>query len=176
MLKITVKKSYVEYLSRFTSKEESRYYLNGLFFDKQDNVLAATDGHRLGYIENGFTADSDMAESGYIVKFNKQALSLLKSFKHAEEFEVIIDDNKASLNIWGSQMSLELIDASYPDWRRVTHDESQAVTEIGLDGGYVKDFMIKKPLKLSFCGTTAPIRVEVPEIPEFKGLLMPCRV
>lgn len=176
MLKITVKKQYVEYLSRFASKEESRYYLNGLFFDKQDNVLVATDGHRLGYIENGFTADSDMAESGYIVKFNKQALSLLKSFKHAEEFEVIIDDNKASLNVWGSQMSLELIDATYPDWRRVTHDESQAVTEIGLDGGYVKDFMIKKPLKLSFCGVTNAIRVEVPELPEFKGLLMPCRV
>ena len=99
MLKITVKKSYVEYLSRFTSKEESRYYLNGLFFDKQDNVLAATDGHRLGYIENGFTADSDMAESGYIVKFNKQALSLLKSFKHAEEFNEFLQKSGVKENV-----------------------------------------------------------------------------
>lgn len=176
MLKITVKKQYVEYLSRFASKEAARYYLNGLFFDKRDNALASTDGHRLGYIENAFTTDSELPEDGYIIKFSKQALSLLKSFKHAEEFEIIIDDNKASLNVWGSQMSLELIDASYPNWRKVTHDESEAVKEIGLDGGYVKDFMIKKPLKLSFCGVASAIRVEVPELPEFKGLLMPCRV
>ena len=173
---IKVKKQYVEYLSRFASKEEVRYYLNGIYFDKKDNALASTDGHRLGYIENGFTADSELPEDGYIIKFSKQALSFIKSFKHADEIDIIIEDKAAVIQVWGASMSLELIDASYPDWRRVTHDESEAVTEIGLDGGYVKDFMIKKPLKLSFCGTTAPIRVEVPEIPEFKGLLMPCRV
>lgn len=176
MLKITVKKQYVEYLSRFASKEEVRYYLNGVYFDKRDNALASTDGHRLGYIENAFTADSELPEDGYIIKFSKQALSLLKSFKHAEDIEIIIDDNKASLNVWGSQMSLELIDAAYPDWRRVCTDESEAIKQIGLNPKLLKDFQIKQFVRLEFSGVTNPIRVVVPELPEFYGLLMPARV
>jgi DNA polymerase-3 subunit beta len=173
---IKVKKQYVEYLSRFASKEEVRYYLNGVYFDKKDNALAATDGHRLGYIENAFTADSELPEDGYIIKFSKQALSFIKSFKYAEEIEIIIEEKAAVVQVWGASMSLDLIDGIYPDWRRVTKTEPEAVSEIGLDGGYLKDFVIKKPLKLSFNGTTAAICVEVSEIPEFKGLLMPCRV
>ena len=176
MLKITVKKSYVEYLNRFASTEEVRYYLSGLFFDKQENTLVATDGHRLGVIKNAFTHEGEFAESGYIIKFSKQALSLLKSFKYAEDIEITINDNKASLNVWGSQISLEIIDADYPNWRRICTEESEAITKIGLNPKLLKDFQIKDFVRLEFTGDTSPIRVIVPELPEFYGLLMPARV
>ena len=177
MLKITVKKTYVEYLNRFVSTgKDSRYYLEGIYFDKNELAIASTDGHRLGVVKNAYFYEGEFNEDGYIVKFSKEALSLLKSFKYAEEVEVIIEDNKATLNVFGSQISLEIIDADYPNWRRICTEESEAITKIGLNPKLLKDFQIKEFVKLEFTGATSPIRVVVSELPEFYGLLMPARV
>ena len=177
MLKITVKKQYVEYLSRFVHVgRDSRYYLEGIYFDKNELALASTDGHRLGAIRNGFFYEGEFAEYGYIIKFSKEVLSFIKSFKFADELDIIIDGDSAVLNICGASMSLELIDASYPDWRRVCTEESEAIRQIGLNPKLLKDFQIKQFVRLEFSGVTNPIRVIVPELPEFYGLLMPARV
>ena len=177
MTKITVKKSYIEYLSRFVHVgRDSRYYLEGIYFDKNELALASTDGHRLGAIKNGFFYEGDFAEYGYIIKFSKEVLSFIKSFKFAEELEITINDDSAVLNICGASMSLELIDSTFPDWRRVCTDESEAIKQIGLNPKLLKDFQIKQFVRLEFSGVTNPIRVIVPELPEFYGLLMPARV
>lgn len=49
--------SYIEHLEwvlKAASREESRYYLNGIFFDwtENDGVIVATDGHRLHSFEH----------------------------------------------------------------------------------------------------------------------------
>lgn len=171
---ITVKKDWAEYLNRFVSTEQSRYYLQGVFFDPEENAICGTDGHRLGYFKGGFTADSDMPKDGYIIKFEKGFFTKVKSFS---DLELTIDGRRVfCADIYAG----EVIDGNFPNWRNVLPKDTPEVTqEIGFNPYLLKDFAVDKrhPIcKLVFRGKMSPVEVFTPEYPEFCGLIMPCRV
>ena len=173
-MKITVKKDWAEYLNRFVSTESSRWYLNGVFFDPEENAICGTDGHRLGYFKAAFTADAELPKGGYIIKFEKGFFTKVKNFS---DLELTIEGSRV---FWADIYAGEVIDGSFPDWRNVLpKDTPEATPEIGFNPYLLKDFAVDKKhptCKLIVRGKTSPVEVLTTEYPEFCGLIMPCRV
>lgn len=87
----------------FTSKEETRYYLNGVFVEPHPVagvMLTATDGHRLICIRD----ETGYADESAIIRLDKRELDYHKS-------AVIENDSSNGL---GTR-----IDGTYPDYKRV---------------------------------------------------------
>lgn len=178
-MKITVKKNYIEYLSRFCSVDAYRYYLQGIHFNPAENALEATDGHQLGRIKNGFTSDSELPEGGYIINFSKNALSILKKLKFEEiELEIIAEGRLARFDCMSDSFTCEIIDGQFPDVNRVfPTNKPEAQSGMSFNADYMKNFKYGKSKQVifTFYGADAPAGVTVPDLPEFEGLLMPMR-
>ena len=172
---IIVKKQHLEYLARFASTEEVRYNLQGVYFDKDNNTLVATDGRRLGYIE--YAWEGELKESK-IVKVTKAALQLMKSsFKHFEHLNMEVTDKGLMLYDGEQQVLMPFINATYPDWRNVAKVVRGSISHFGINTKLLKDFQIKKSVVIvPQNNNTSAIAVLVEEIPEFRGLIMPVRL
>lgn len=171
---ITVKKQHLEYLARFVATEETRYYLMGIYFDKDKNTLVATDGHRLGYIKQAWQGE---LEESKIVKVTKAALSVIKGLKRLETIELNETEKGLILSDGEQQVLLPFINAEYPDWRKISKVVTGSIAHFGIDPKLLKDFQIKQPVVIvPQCSNTNPMVVLVDEIPEFRGLIMPVRI
>lgn len=172
---ITVKKQHLEYLARFVSTDEVRYYLQGVYFDKDNNTLVATDGRRLGYIEHAWEGE---LEESKIVKVTKAALQLMKSsLKRFERISMEVTEKGLMLYDGEQQVLLPFINATYPDWRNVAKVVRGSISYFGIDPKLLKDFQIKKPVVIvPQSDNTSAMTVLVQEIPEFRGLIMPVRL
>lgn len=190
MIKIKTTADKLVYMNRFISKEATRFYLQGIYFEPDGLKLISTDGHRLGIYDDAFAVSEEMEGefNGLIIKFNKEFLSELKSMKNREitltiknetsiDTPVVIDDSFNQVGI--------VIDAEYPHWQNVIPDESKPtpMTEIGVNPDYLKDFKPDKKhygIKLEFFSNKngigyAPIKISIIDMPEFTGYLMPVR-
>lgn len=169
---ITVKKQHLEYLARFASTEEVRYNIQGVYFDKDNNTLVATDGVRLGYIEQAW--EGELKESK-IVKVTKAALQLMKSsLKHLEYISMEVTDKGLMLYDGEQQVLMPFIDAPYPNWRNAAKVVRGSISHFGINTKLLKDFQIKKPIVIvPQNDNTCAMTVLVEEIPEFRGLIMP---
>lgn len=127
------------------SREETRYYLNGIYFEK--GVVVATDGHRLHRFQhdvlweprtlqkaekkkapakgkkkkNEPKAEEKAAPKGAILPRTacKLIIDLMKETK-AESVTIVFYDNmRFTANIGEVVMEGKLIDGTFPDWRRV---------------------------------------------------------
>ena len=110
------------------SKEETRYYLNGVCIEPcvlGGVTLTATDGHRL------FTAHDIEGEASrtYIVKLNATALKACNVGRKEtaprrvvlsgdDSYPVAITDNDKTTT-FNLALNWEIKDATFPDWRRV---------------------------------------------------------
>lgn len=113
------------------SKEDTRYYLNGIFMhvpEKGDLAgklcFVATDGHRLARW-HGAVPDGAQALPPSIVhsKTIKQISSLIEGLdvKNADDVEVsvAVSVNKIAVTIGTCDLVCKLIDGMYPDYTRV---------------------------------------------------------
>lgn len=121
------------------SREEIRYYLNGVYVDPA-GLVVATDGHRL--FAGDFTPDNSRATlpafEGWIIPRDALQRALKAAPKRAK------DPAARVLEISPERVGdvvCQPIDGSFPDWRRVIPDE---VTPDGkaaqFDGAYLADF------------------------------------
>lgn len=95
------------------STEETRYYLNGVCFSKDSDgssVIVATDGHRL----IGYKYDHDT--EGDLILPSDMISALLQL---PPPTEVLYSDTQMDFRLPGGRLRCKLIDATYPDWRRV---------------------------------------------------------
>lgn len=171
---ISVKKDWVEYTNHFVSTEERRWYLNGVFFDPQENAICGTDGHCLGCFKNAFVANEKMPKDGYIIKFEKGFFAKVKNFS---DLDLTIEGSRVfCADIYAG----EVIDGSFPAWRNVMpKDSPQAITQIGFNPYLLKGFAIDKKhpnCKLVFHGEKEAVEVYSPKFDEFQGLIMPVRM
>lgn len=110
------------------SKEETRYYLNGVCIEPHPAggvTLTATDGHRL------FTAYDREGEASrtYIVKLDAAALKACKASRretHPRRLLLAGDDRQPvsitdndDTTVCHLAVNWEIKDATFPDWRRV---------------------------------------------------------
>lgn len=124
------------------SKEETRYYLNGVYFDK--DTIVATDGHRLHSFAHDIQWGRDEPpKKKRLTKSRKKAapaeepkpevvtgcilpkkacalmIELMKETK-AKECSIAFHDNLTfTINIGEAVLEGKLIDGTFPAWRRV---------------------------------------------------------
>lgn len=118
------------------SSEETRYYLNGIFFHTVElegtTVLraVATDGHRLAHADTPApTGTPDMP--GVIVprKAVNQILKLLEDM--SQEILIEMSTIKARFQFGDVQLTTKLIDGTFPDYNRVipTHNDKRLIVD-----------------------------------------------
>ncbi len=102
------------------STEETRYYLNGIFFHVQDDVLkaAATDGHRLARVTIARPEGADGMPD--IIVPRKCVAELRKLLDEAEEaVSISLSPTKIRFGLGSAILTSKLIDGTFPDYNRV---------------------------------------------------------
>jgi len=106
------------------SNEETRYFLNGLYFnlhqqnDKTTVTLVGTDGHRLAKFSHSINQKIEQVIGVIIPKKTIYELAKLLSDIN-EEIEIIISSNKIVFYIGDIVFISKLIDGNFPDYKRV---------------------------------------------------------
>ena len=106
------------------STEESRYNLNGIFFeagasgDKTVAKMVATDGHRLALIERESPEFSGI-EKGVIIP--KRGLNEVKKIvtENSVEIRIAVSENSFVLKADPFVVIIRLIDGEFPDYKQV---------------------------------------------------------
>ena len=107
------------------SREETRYYLNGVFLHEIDGKLrmVATDGHRLARIEtNAPEGSKDL--KGVIIP-RKTILEIKRIIDQQEdEVEIKLADNKIIFILPNIKIISKLIDGTFPDYEQAIPDNN----------------------------------------------------
>ncbi len=109
------------------STEETRYYLNGIYFHQNiggNNLRAvATDGHRLAQVEIDLPDGANGMPA--IIIPRKTVGEIRKLIDETESnIEVTVSTNKIKLKINNCTLTSKLIDGSFPDYQRVIPKEN----------------------------------------------------
>ena len=106
------------------STEETRYYLNGLYFHVADSDgmavlrIVATDGHRLARVEVPLP-DGASGMPGVIVP-RKAVGEIYKLIEEVEgDIEVALSETKIRFSFGDAVLTSKLIDGTFPDYDRV---------------------------------------------------------
>ena len=105
------------------STEETRYYLNGVFFKGGKSEAVATDGHRLG---RNFGPELPAFE-GVIVP--RKTVSLLPNGK----VQVSVSPQKIRIVSEDVRITSKLIDGTFPDYERVIPKSNERVVTVDRD-------------------------------------------
>ena len=103
------------------STEETRYYLNGIYFHKSDKgalAAVATDGHRLALAQMSMPQGADSLPS---IILPRKAVGELRKLLDDEEGEVNVklSETRAEFSFGEVRLTSKLIDGSFPDYTRV---------------------------------------------------------
>ena len=102
------------------STEETRYYLNGIFFHAINNSLrsVATDGHRLACIQSDLPSGADDIPS--IIIPRKTIGEVRKLIEDIEgNINLFISETKIRFEVTNISLTSKLIDGTFPDYERV---------------------------------------------------------
>ncbi len=117
------------------STEETRYYLNGVYFHvastSQHRVLraVATDGHRLAQIDAKLPENfSEMP--GVIIP--RKTVGELRAILESDDFTISVSVSETKIRFFNSAMTLtsKVIDGSFPDYTRVIPKENTKKMEV----------------------------------------------
>ncbi len=119
------------------SQDESKYNLNGIFCQvQQDNLLrlVATDGHRLSMIDKEIEkAESPELSSGVILP-RKGILELKKLAEEGDgDINLGFMDNNAVVSKDQTVVIMRLIDGEFPDYSRVIPQKNEHKASIAVD-------------------------------------------
>jgi DNA polymerase-3 subunit beta len=106
------------------SDDETRYFMNGVFFKKEDEkfVMVATDGRRLAYAEKKDSSTSDFL--GVIIP--PKILSILMKRSGDEGFlEISINEKNIFINFGSYNLSSVLIEGQFPNYQRVIPEKQE---------------------------------------------------
>jgi len=117
------------------SNEETRYFLNGLYFNINVNdnktivTLVGTDGHRLAKFSYGLD-QTDLKISGVIIP-KKTIYELSKLLSDTDQkIEINVSSSKIIFYIGDLIFISKLIDGSFPDYKRVIPSDNNNILEI----------------------------------------------
>ena len=117
------------------SSEETRYFLNGIYFhknkDTNDDVLTmvATDGHRLAKID--FNSSDNIINMPGVIIPRKTIFELSKLLAdYSGNIKINVDPNKIIFFVNKSILISKLIDGSFPDYQRVIPDSNNNILKV----------------------------------------------
>lgn len=126
------------------STEETRYYLNGIFFHAHQegnrNFLrcVATDGHRLHCADTELPAGADAMPSVIIPTSAVNALhALLKAKDRPENAIVSVSHDKIRVSMGNMRVTSKLVDGTFPDYQRVMPRHNSE--HVSLSGAALKE-------------------------------------
>ena len=124
MLRVTVEKSALRAIVKFAAdKDEIRYYLAGVLLEADaDSVrLVATNGHMLGAMRLQYAAGDTRTETLTQAIIPAEFIKTIKKPGRRDLVSVAmeIDGDKVRLFDGDAMRESKLIDAKYPDWRRI---------------------------------------------------------
>ncbi|MBN2049400.1 MAG: DNA polymerase III subunit beta [Spirochaetales bacterium] len=109
------------------SDDESRYFMNGVFFEKENGgiVMVATDGRRLSYARK--TLETEIPDfNGVIIP--PKILHLIRKLSSGEgRLDVAVTDKNIWIRFDNRKLSSHLIEGQFPNYHRVI-PESQEYT------------------------------------------------
>jgi DNA polymerase-3 subunit beta len=106
------------------SDDETRYFMNGVYFEKADNklVMVSTDGRRLSYISKPVSGFDDF--SGVIIP--PKILNVIMKYSGDEGMiGISVADNNIYIQFGDYKLSSVLIEGQFPNYKRVI-PESQS--------------------------------------------------
>jgi DNA polymerase-3 subunit beta len=101
------------------SDDETRYFMNGVFFEKEEGklVMVATDGRRLAYI--GKPADSGVPDFSGIIVPPKILTVLFKRAGDEGPVSISVTDRTIFIKFGYYRLSSVLLEGQFPNYRRV---------------------------------------------------------
>lgn len=101
------------------AQQDVRYYLNGLLFETEGNILraVATDGHRLALAEVELAKAA--GRNGQIIVPRKGVLELNRLLGDGGEIKLAIGANHLRVQLKRTQLTTKLIDGRFPEYGRV---------------------------------------------------------
>lgn len=118
------------------STEETRYYLNGIFFHAADTEAGkllravATDGHRLARVESELPAGAETMPGVIIPR--KTVAELRKLIDEApEEIEVALSETRVQFTAGPVMLTSKLIDGTFPEYDRVIPSNNTRILRVG---------------------------------------------
>lgn len=112
------------------STDETRYVLNGIFlsFHDQKLTMVATDGRRLGLVENDL--EYPESQDGDIIIPTKAVNELQRQLSDDGHILLKLKDNQVCFEIGENVIVSKLIDGSYPNYKQVIPGAAQERLEI----------------------------------------------
>jgi DNA polymerase-3 subunit beta len=183
---INVKQSTLDAMLLIAGKKDIRYYLNGVYleWDHERTRAVGCDGHKLAvhyqFIEGNAGAGSIIIPRDVIERLPKRS---------SVAYEIQIIQNQAgawAIHAAGVSVSFTPCDATYPDWRRVSHGIKTSGEAAGFDIDYLVAFekagailgggkcRIGNRLRIHHNGAQGAI-VTLDGIEGFAGVIMPLR-
>ncbi len=110
------------------STDETRYNLNGVFFEWLPDTgklrMVGTDGHRLAYVDRSLASPLESLERGVIMP--RKALVELKRLvdeEDAEQVEIGFEGNNGLVRKESVTLVMRLIEGEFPNYRQVIPQE-----------------------------------------------------
>jgi DNA polymerase-3 subunit beta len=121
-----------------TSLDETRYNLNGVYFEVVPETsklrMVATDGHRLALIERSIGPDAAGLASGVIIP--RKGLAELKRLvdeEDADEIELGFEGNSGLVRKGDVTLVMRLIEGEFPNYRQVIPKEAKQRTTVATE-------------------------------------------
>jgi DNA polymerase-3 subunit beta len=104
------------------STDETRYHLNGVYFEQKDNsgyTMVATDGHRLCLVNRTIPSSKSLNQAAGVIIPRKglhEVKKLLESL--SGEFEIAIDGSQLIVRKDSTILMIRLIEGKYPNYQQ----------------------------------------------------------
>lgn len=135
-VKSSVLRSLIDRTRFAISTEETRYYLNGIYFHSTEADgtpllrAVATDGHRLARVETDLP-DGAASMPGIIIP-RKTVAELRKLIDEApEEIEVALSETRVQFTAGSIMLTSKLIDGTFPEYDRVIPKNNTRILRVG---------------------------------------------
>lgn len=122
----------IEKTSFAISTDETRYNLNGVYFDPAESGMrmVATDGHRLSLIEKPLSGDFGLQRGVIIPRKGLMELRRLLLEETSTPGELAFSDNSGVFRRQGLVMVMRLIDGQFPDYQQVIPSEGDRIVSL----------------------------------------------
>lgn len=162
----------------FASKQEERYYLNGIYVEARKGgvIYCATDGIRL---LTRFVEDDDVKASDFLIIPSRICKALPKPHDEAQSGTLTFGALEASICFDGITITFEPVQGTFPHFAAVVPATCSGETA-QFNGLYAVDF--DKAAKIIGCGSpvichngSGPAAIHFGAQPDMIGVLMPMK-
>ena len=156
------------------STEETRYFLNGLYFDLTPEItqIVATDGRRLAVASSDTLMPPPEEPIGVIVPL-KAVREISKTFAESAEVKVSLLENQILFADDDSTLTSRLVEGEYPKYQQIIPSDNEIHLTLNVDkmlGGLRRVALLSNPktysIRLDIQDGKVRISAKTPELGE----------